>query len=244
MRVVGALLALLGLAAAGTGLWLLTSLGTSGTATFSAEPGAEVVVLDPEVVNRVDEPVEVTATTDGDGEVWAGVARPSDVEALLGESTRTRATGVDVSGWSLTTAETGSEDPADPTALDVWQRASTGQGSVTETIDQAEAPQTLVLAAPEGQTLTSVEMSITDGSWGAWAIGLLVVGLLALAGGVLLLLRSARRRGDRALGDDVDDLDDLDRHDPPTAVMGAATPASRTSRTDRPVSARVEEEDA
>ena len=42
---------------------------------------------------------------------------------------------------------------------------------------RAEAPQTLVVAAPQGQQLDEVEMSTTDGSWGAWAIGLLVGGM-------------------------------------------------------------------
>mgnify|MGYP007004573001 CR=1 FL=1 len=94
-RVAGALLALVGLVAAVVGAWFLAHLGTSGTATFTAEPGQRVVVLEPDVLNRVDHPVEITAT--GSGDVWVGTARPSDVEAFFGDAQRAQVAGVDVS---------------------------------------------------------------------------------------------------------------------------------------------------
>lgn len=197
LRVSGALVALLGLALAGLGAWLLSSLGTSGTATFTAEPEADVVVLDPQVLNRVDSPMSVTVSSEPGARLWAGVARPSDAGPALGDGARTRIGPADVSDWSLGTTEEGSGEASDPTAAEVWQRASTSDGSITVTIDQAEAPQTLVVAAPQGQQLDEVEMSTTDGSWGAWAIGLLVGGIvLVLLGlGLLLLARRGRAKG-------------------------------------------------
>ena len=120
-RVAGALLAVLGLVAAVVGGWFLANLGTSGTATFTAEPGQRVVVLEPDVLNRVDHPVEVTAT--GSGELWSGTARPSDVEALVGDGARAHVAGVDVSDWALKSTDEGKGQSVDPGSLDVWQES-------------------------------------------------------------------------------------------------------------------------
>ncbi|MGN7246534.1 hypothetical protein [Janibacter anophelis] len=187
-RVAGVVLALLGLVAAVLGGWFLANLGTSGTATFTAEPGQRVVVLDPDVLNRVDHPVAVTAT--GDGELWSGTARPSDVEALLGDGARTEVTGVEVRDWALATDEVGSGEAVDPGGLDIWQESTTGSGEVERTIEQADAPQTLVVAAPEGSEIDSVTMTIEDGGWGTTALTTLVVGLLLLVAGLVLLVRT------------------------------------------------------
>lgn len=187
-RVAGVVLALLGLAAAVVGGWFLANLGTSGTATFTAEPGQRVVVLDPDVLNRVDHPVAVTAT--GEGELWSGTARPSDVEALLGDGARAEVTGVEVRDWALATGEVGSGEAVDPGGLDIWQESTTAAGELERTIDQADAPQTLVVAAPEGSEIDSVTMTIEDGGWGTIALTTLVVGVLLLAAGLVLLVRT------------------------------------------------------
>lgn len=190
-RVAGALLALVGLVAAVVGAWFLAHLGTSGTATFTAEPGQRVVVLEPDVLNRVDHPVEVTAT--GSGELWSGTARPSDVEALVGDGARAHVAGVDVSDWALKSTDEGKGQSVDPGSLDVWQESATGTDEVSRTIEQADAPQTLVVAAPEGAEIESVEMTVVDGSWGTTALVTLVVGILLLLAGLALLLRSTGR---------------------------------------------------
>ena len=76
-RVAGALLALVGLVAAVVGAWFLAHLGTSGTATFTAEPGQRVVVLEPDVLNRVDAPVTIEAVTEDGAPVSVRAGRPS-----------------------------------------------------------------------------------------------------------------------------------------------------------------------
>ncbi|MDN5716782.1 MAG: hypothetical protein L0G89_06050 [Janibacter sp.] len=187
-RVAGVALALVGLAAAIVGGWFLANLGTSGTATFTADPGQRVVVLDPDVLNRVDHPVTVTAT--GDGDLWAGTARPSDVEALLGDGPRTQVTGVDVGGWALTTSATGTGEAIDPGGLDIWQESTTGSDEVKRTIDQADAPQSLVIAAPEGAEVEHLTMTIEDSGWGTTALTTLIVGIVLLAIGLALLVRT------------------------------------------------------
>lgn len=198
LRIAGGLLALLGLVAVVIGGWFLAALGTSGVATFTAEPGERVVVLDPDVLNRVDAPVEVTATSSGT--VWSGIARPSDAEALLGDGARAEVTGVDVSGWALTTTSVGEGAPVDAGSLDIWRSSTSEPDSVTTTIDQEQAPQTLVVTAPAGEEIERVELEVAEDRWGTTALVLLVGGVVVLLLGILLLLRSrstGRRRRSR-----------------------------------------------
>lgn len=195
LRVAGSLLALLGLVGVIVGGWFLSALGTSGTATFTGEPDQRVVVLDPDVLNRVDSPIEVTAT--GGGSMWAGTARPSDVEALLGDGPRTEVTGVDVSDWALSTSDVGEGETSDVRGLDIWQSSTSGDGSVTATVDQAEAPQTLVLAAPEGEQVEQLEYEVTDDRWSTIAIVVLVAGVVVLLLGIALALAPRFRRARR-----------------------------------------------
>lgn len=195
VRVAGSLVALLGLVGIVVGGWFLSSLGTSGTATFTGQSDHRVVVLDPNVLNRVDSPIEVTAT--GGGSVWAGTARPSDVEALLGDGPRAEVTGVDVSEWALTSSEVGEGEASDVRDLDIWQSATSGDGSVTATIDQAEAPQTLVITAPEGEQVEQVEYEVTDDRWSTIAVVVLVVGVVVLLLGIALAIAPRLRRARR-----------------------------------------------
>lgn len=195
-RVAGAALALVGLVAAIVGGWFLANLGTSGTATFTADPGQRVVVLGPDVLNRVDHPVTVTAT--GTGDMWAGTSRPSDVEALLGDGARVQVTGVEVGDWALTTAEEGKGDAVSPRGLDIWQASDNASGEITRTIEQADAPQSLVITAPEGAEVDRVTMTVEDGGWGTTALTTLVVGLVLVIVGLALLVRTGALGATRA----------------------------------------------
>ncbi|KRE38594.1 hypothetical protein ASG73_06640 [Janibacter sp. Soil728] len=195
-RVAGVALALVGLVAAIVGGWFLANLGTSGTATFTADPGQRVVVLGPDVLNRVDHPVTVTAT--GKGEMWAGTSRPSDVEALLGDGARVQVTGVEVGDWALTTTAVGKGDAVSPRGLDIWQEAANGSGEIKRTVDQADAPQSLVVAAPAGAEVDRVTMTVEDGSWGTKALTTLVVGVVLVIAGLALLVRSGTLAAIRA----------------------------------------------
>lgn len=200
LRIAGTIVALLGLVGVIVGGWFLSALGTSGTATFTGQPDQRVVVLAPDVLNRLDSPIEVTAS--GKGSVWAGTARPSDVEALLGDGPRTEVTGVDVSEWALTSTDVGEGDAMDVRGLDLWQSSTSEDGSVATTIEQDDAPQTLVITAPEGEQVQQVEYRVSDDRWSTIAIVVLVVGVVLLLLGVALvlgprLLRARRARRDR-----------------------------------------------
>lgn len=149
-------------------------------------------MLDPDVLNRVDAPVEVSAQ--GAGTLRAATARPSDVEALLGDRTRAEVDGVEIGDWALRTSSAGESAPLDVRSLDVWSGMSTGEDSVTVTIEQDEAPQTLVVSAPEGAEIDQVELAVTDGRWGTTALALVLGGVLALLLGAAVLVRSRPRR--------------------------------------------------
>ena len=86
-RVVGALLALVGLVLTVVGVWFAAQLGTSGTAEFTVRPGtADPVLIGPDVLNRVDADVVVTATPSDGASVWMALANPSDATAVVGGS--------------------------------------------------------------------------------------------------------------------------------------------------------------
>lgn len=222
LRLTGTALAVLGLVAVAVGGWFLLALGTSGSASFTAEPGERVVVLDPDVLNRVDSPVEVSA--EGEGALWAGLARPSDVDAVLGDGARADVEGVEIGDWALRTSTLGEGAPLDVDALDVWGTTTTGDDTVTMTIEQEEAPQTLVVSAPEGAEIEEVELAVTDGRWGTTAAALVVGGLLALLLGAALLVRSRPRRPSR-------------RYTPRRAASRHGAPRRRVGRDSREVDA-------
>ncbi len=187
-RVVGALLALAGLALTVVGVWFATQLGSSGTAELTARPATtDPVVLPPDLLNRLDTDVTVTAsTTGGTGRVWMALANPSDAEAVLGSTRRVEATGVSVRDWTLTTATRGSGVAGDLAAADLWRQQDEGAGSATLTVRQSEAPETLVVRA-DGAPLASVTYTVVDKTWFVEAVVAALVGLFLLVVGVLLL---------------------------------------------------------
>lgn len=189
-----AVLALAGLVLAGAGAWFAAHLGTSGSGTFEARAvGGDVVVLGPDVLNRLDRPVTVTARTGDGDEVWIGRAAPSDAEALLGQSDRTAVTGVDVGGWSLATSARGgtAEAPA-LAASDIWRETVSGTGTARVSLDQRDAPETLVIATASGRpaALESVTATWQNSTWFVLAVLALLVGVLltAAAAGALWIL--------------------------------------------------------
>ncbi len=193
-RVLGALLVLLGLALAVPGGWLLSHLGTSGSATFSASPGATgPVLLPPSLLNRVDAPVRVRATA-GDGQpVWIGVASPSDARSALDGGAHTALTRVELPGFTLRAVRRAGPPAPEVSSLDLWSEAVSADGAAQVTVHQADAPQTAVVAAPAG---TRVEATWTRPAWSAQAAAVTGVGaVLVVVGGVLVATagRGARR---------------------------------------------------
>src|SRR5215204_4634070 len=161
-RVAGALLALLGLALTAVGVWFATQLGTSGTAEFTARPDTvDPLLIGPDVLNRVDADVVVTARPAPGGSVWMALANPSDASAVIGGGRQVAVTGVDVRDWALRTGVRGSGDVAELGAADLWRLQEDEEGPVTLTVRQESAPETLV-GLTDGAPLRSLALSVTN----------------------------------------------------------------------------------
>ena len=186
-RVVGALLALGGLALTVLGVWFATQLGTSGTAEFTTRPDTtDPVLIRPDVLNRVDADVVVTATPGAGGTVWMALANPSDATAVLGSARHVDVTGVSVQDWALETAVRGAGPATELGAADLWRQQDEGTGPVRLTVQQDEAPETLVVAT-EGAPLQSLTLTVVHKTWFVEAVVAALVGLFLLVVGVVLL---------------------------------------------------------
>ncbi len=186
-KVVGVVLALLGLVLTGAGSWFAAHLGGTGTATFTARPGsATPLLIDPSILNRIDGPVRVTATGAAGSTVWMGLAAPSDAAAVVGSAERLVVTGVSVRDWSATTRRTGNRSLDAARTADVWQRHASSRREATLTVRQAQAPQTLLIDTGGGD-LETVTISWVHKAWFVQAIVSALLGLALLAGGALLL---------------------------------------------------------
>ena len=186
-RLVGALLALAGLALTVVGVWFAMQLGTSGTARFTVRPATtDPVLIRPDVLNRVDADVVVTATPGAGGTVWMALANPSDATAVLGSARHVDVTGVSVQDWELETAVRGSGAATELGAADLWRQQDEGTGPVSLTVQQDEAPETLVVAT-EGAPLRSLTFTVVHKTWFVEAVVAALVGLFLLVVGVVLL---------------------------------------------------------
>jgi hypothetical protein len=186
-RVVGALLALAGLALTVVGVWFAAQLGTSGTAEFTVRlDTADPVLIGPDVLNRVDQDVVVTATPAAGDTVWMALANPSDATAVVGGSEHVAVTGVSVRSWSLLTQTTGTGSAPALGAADLWRQQDDAQGPVSLTVEQSGAPETVVVAA-EGGRIDSLNLKVTDKSWFVEAVVAALIGLFLLVAGVVLV---------------------------------------------------------
>ena len=179
-RVLGALLALVGLALTAVGVWFATQLGTSGTAEFQVNPAtSDPVLIGPDVLNRVDADVVVTATPTPGDSVWMALANPSDATAVVGGAKRVTVTGVSVGAWSLNTTTTGTGAAPELGAADLWRQQDEAKGPVTLTVKQSGAPETLVVKSQGGQ-LSTLTLKVTDKSWFVEAVVVALIGLFLL----------------------------------------------------------------
>jgi hypothetical protein len=225
-RVLLAALTGIGLVLLVVGAWFTSHLGTSGSATFEATPGTGVVVLEPSVLNRVDDPVDVTATTKDGGQVWIGRTSPSDAKAVVGGAEHTSITSSRVGSWSLVGARSGSGAPAaDLAAADVWRQTVAGKGHAHVEVDQGDAPEALVVTTPGG-TITSVTLTISRGTWFAQSLLTALVGLILAAVGAVGLVGTWRSAsGGREERDPAVDTHDEQDTDVPASPEDATDPA-------------------
>lgn len=202
-RVVGALLALVGLVLGVVGLWYAFHLGGSGTATFTTTPTGTSPVLVPQtVLNRVDDVVKVTVTPRPGGAVWVAAAAPSDARAVIGKAAHTSVTGVSTRPWQLESETVGTGAAPALSGTDVWRNTESGDGAVSMTIEQANAPETVIAQATKGQ-IARVDVTWERKSWFVQSVIAALVGLFLLLSGLSLLWSS--RHGGRLATATVDE---------------------------------------
>ena len=229
-RVVGGLLALLGLVLTVVGLWFAIHLGGGGTATFSSTPSGTNPVLVPQtVLNRVDGNVKVTATPRSGGTAWLAAATPSDARAVLGTTAHTTVTGVSTRPWQLESETAGSGAAPALAGTDVWRNTETGSGAVSMTIEQANAPEAVIAQATKGQ-LERIEVTWERKSWFVQSVIAALVGLFLLLSGASLLWSS--RPGRLATAGPLTDTEPRDTEPRDTETGDTATlPATSEEET-------------
>ncbi|ANC32970.1 hypothetical protein [Isoptericola dokdonensis] len=164
-RILGAVLAVLGLGVIAFGVASATVLKESDTVVATARPAGDgtVVVTDPGVLGMVGTDVTVTASVPDGQQVTLVVGRDVDVQGWLGDDAYTRVTGM--TDWETlsTTAvaaaepEEGEEADAeaeeaapellDPRGSDLWVNEQTEPGEVTLRWSDRPGPWVLMAAA-------------------------------------------------------------------------------------------------
>jgi hypothetical protein len=185
-RALLAALTVVGLVVLVIGTWFTFHLGSSGSATLRAVPArGAVVVIQPSVLNRVDRPVSITAVAAPGTRIWMGRTAPSDAQAIIGGADRTSVTGAHVRSWSLVQSRSGAGTAPSLAEADIWRQSTSGEGRVHLSLDQSGAPESVVIAAPDGTPvdLTSLTVTVERRTWFFQALLVTLVGLLAAVAG-------------------------------------------------------------
>ena len=183
-RVLGAVVAVLGIALAVLGTWTAVKLGPSGEARFSATlrgPGA--IVVGTEVLSSVDVSVRVTATRSDGGALWLAVAPSSDASAVLAKSAVSTVSGVHYPAGTLDLRASGAGLLTDISTSDVWRLTSKGTRSADLVVDQGRGPETAVVTSGDTTSLTGVALTLTwaDRTWFLEALaGALIGAIIAM----------------------------------------------------------------
>jgi hypothetical protein len=178
-RVLGAVLAALGVVLVVVGAWTVVRLGPSGEAQFSATskaPGA--IVVPPDLLNAVDVPVRVTATRADGGAVALAVGASADAHAILRHSAVSTVSAVHFPAGGLDLHASGAGALTNISRADVWRLAAGGAGSATLVVDQARAPETLVVTSGDSRALKDVTVTLTwaDQTWFFEALAMATLG--------------------------------------------------------------------
>lgn len=190
-QILAAVLALVGLAIAAVGLWFTLHLGPSGAASFTVQAKGDAVVLGPDVLNRVDQPVDVSVRTARDGPIWMGLVGPSDARAVVGSNRHLAGTGVLVRNWTLLTSNRGNGAPLVRYESDLWRQQTTGNGSARIAVHQQDAPESLVISTADAPAST-VTMTVRRSAWFWEALTVTVIGVLLVAASAWALWRTVR----------------------------------------------------
>ena len=187
--VLGAVLALCGAAAA-------IAIGPDDTFTL---PETTVVLGDNKAITttptvlalrNVTMVVEAEASS---GDVFVGTAHPVDAGDYAKAMHTLAIYGLDMSGVLTSPLELGDRKHNGPVGLDMWTQSATGPGRQRLTMALDGSPvQLMVLPLDESESV-NLRVGLTVGAAFGAAVGVAVVGLVLVAGGVMLWPR--RRSG-------------------------------------------------
>lgn len=159
-----------------------------------ASTGAGVVTA-PAALAYTGLTLHVTASASGRS-LFVGLAHDVDVRDYLADTAFTRIDSIDVPWKAETTAVTGDDSietlPAD---ADFWLARDSGEGSASIRFLLPDDAVDVVVMDAEGKPDLRVELTVSVVQEGAFASGLalLVIGVGATVGGVLLLRHAPRR---------------------------------------------------
>jgi hypothetical protein len=196
-RALLAALTVIGLVLLLVGAWFTVHLGSSGSAVLRSTPATgAIVVIEPSVLNRVDRPVSITAVAAPGTTIWMGLTTPTDAQAIIGGADRTSVTGAHLREWSLVQSRAGAGTAPELASADIWRHTASGEGRVRLNLDQSGAPESVVIAGPDGKPvdLTSLKVTVERRTWFFQALLVTLVGLLATVAGVAGLWQSLRRK--------------------------------------------------
>jgi len=183
-RVLGALVAAVGVIMVVLGSWMVVKLGPSGQAQFSTTskaPGAVVVTSD--VLNTVDVPVRVTATRPNGGAVRLALAPTPDATAIVAGSAVSAVNAVHYPAGTMDLRATGSGELGDISTADVWRLDAKGAGSAELVVDQSRAPETVVVTSGDANPLTDVTVTLSwaNRAWFFQALAAATIGAVIAA---------------------------------------------------------------
>lgn len=192
-RLLSLLLVLAGVAAAIIGGWFTNRLGTSGTATFTLKPTTNApIMLEPTLLNRLTTTAVVTITPVRGQEVWVGSGGLGDTRAAVGSHQLVHAEGVDVRDGVILTTTTGEGVAEGVTSADLWRRVERSSSApIVWTVAQSQTPDSLLVVSE--RPVQEISVSWTRKSWFFQSLVLALLGIIGVAGGLLMLRASFRR---------------------------------------------------
>lgn len=212
-------LIVIGVIMAIAGLLFATVLRPDSTVRASSNaPETPYFTTHEGVLNLIGDHVTVTATAPEGQEIVMAMGRSDDVDAWLKGLSYTEIMGLE--SWDTLKLKTvkGDEDAAagTPGSSDMWVEVKTGEGTVTWEIDEPQANYALLISTDGTEMAPTVTLSWEQTKSLAWAITLIVVGLvLALLGATLLIYRRNQHQEAVEDGEDEDEAkrraDELER---------------------------------
>jgi hypothetical protein len=208
--ILGSILALLAvalMAAGGTLLWADRThrdddgFLTTPTERFESDSFAitsdsiDLLEADTEWLFSGDIVGEVRITGE-DGDVFIGIAETADVDAYLDGVAHDQVRDLEFDPFSVEYRSfAGGEPPGPPGEQTFWAASASGSGAQSATWKAESGEWTIVVMNADASRGVSADVSAgAEANFLLWlAIGLLVVGLLVLAGGVAMIYLGARR---------------------------------------------------